>query len=424
VCILGFRFFDLINAFAVNVFFFDQWDFLAPFFEGDATFTRLFLAEPTPFREGLGLIVDKYLYAATDWNVRAEGFLIAACVFIAMLLALVLKRRLFGKLSLGDAIIPMIFLTLGQYETFIGTPNPSYSGIPLILILLYCLSQLQRRYPLRFALCLVLNFFLVYTGYGLLMGPITLCIFAMECYWSLRRISEVPLASSITALAIAAATLGSFFIHYRFFGGVSCFVFPYPHLSAYPRFVALMVAQFVNITAPSTLALAVGAVGLLIATAILAVSVRSLVKGRRLEPLQIVSGVLIAYSLLFAANAAVGRVCIGPAAASASRYVTQMIPGALGIYLFVQSLSRSQVRQFSLVVLTALLIRGCLFVSPGMLWYTNGKRAWVNCYVLTEDIAHCDQATNFQIHPRPEETKLKQKLDYLKEHHLNLFADD
>jgi hypothetical protein len=123
VGILGIRYFSVISYFSVNVLYFDQWDFLAPLFQGNASLGQFFFWQHGPHREGLGLIADSLLYPLTDWNTRAESFLIAGCVFTAMLFALVLKYRLFGRLSWGDAAIPMIFLTLAQYETFIGTPN-------------------------------------------------------------------------------------------------------------------------------------------------------------------------------------------------------------------------------------------------------------------------------------------------------------
>ena len=421
--VLGYRFFGLIDRYAVNVFFFDQWDFLKPFFDGDTGLGRLFLAEPTPFREGLGLIVDKFLYAATAWNVRAESFLIGACVFTAMLLALVLKRKLFGRLSPWDVAIPLMFLPAAQFETFVGTPNPSYSGIPLVLLLLYCLALLKPNYKVRFALCLVLNFFLVYTGYGMLMGPVTLCIFGVECYRSLRGKSDVPVGAAVAAVVIAAATLGSFFIDYRFEGGVGCFQFPDPDLPGYPHFMALMLGNFLLSGYSSRLLTIAGTAVLTMAVAILALSLRSAVKGKRLSPVELASGVLLAYSLLFAANAAVGRVCVGlPQAALASRYLTQMIPGALGIYCYLQSISQAKLRMYALATLVVMLIPN-QFVDFGLeRWYAEGKRAWADCYILTEDIDGCDNATHFQIYPRPQETRLKEKLDYLKEHHLNLFA--
>ncbi len=56
-------------------------------------------------------------------------------------------------------------------------------------------------------------------------------------------------------------------------------------------------------------------------------------------------------------------------------------------------------------------------------WYSNGKRDWANCYVRTENIHYCDQSANFLLHTPFEEIGLKEKLDYLKRHRLNLFSE-
>jgi hypothetical protein len=65
-------------------------------------------------------------------------------------------------------------------------------------------------------------------------------------------------------------------------------------------------------------------------------------------------------------------------------------------------------------------------------WYSNGKRDWANCYVRTENVHYCDQSANLWVHPHPEQIvdlghgpdlNLQQKLDYLKQHRLNLFYE-
>jgi hypothetical protein len=65
-------------------------------------------------------------------------------------------------------------------------------------------------------------------------------------------------------------------------------------------------------------------------------------------------------------------------------------------------------------------------------WYSNGKRDWATCYVRTENVPYCDQSANFWVHPYPEQIvdfghgpdlNLQQKLDYLKQHRLNLFYE-
>jgi hypothetical protein len=161
---LGIRLFAFISDYSVNVLFQDQWDFLTPLFDGKASLVKLFLYQHGPHREGLGLIADSFLFPVTNWNARAESFLAGICVFAATLFALLLKYRLFGGLSYGDVAIPLIFLTLAQHETFIGAANAAPSAFPLLLIVLYSLALLTPRYRVRYALCLFLNFLLIFTG--------------------------------------------------------------------------------------------------------------------------------------------------------------------------------------------------------------------------------------------------------------------
>jgi hypothetical protein len=419
---LGIRLFKFISDYSVNVLFFDQWDFLGPLFRGNASLGELFFYQHGPHREGLGLIADYYLYPLTDWNVRAESFLIGACVFAAMLLALLLKYRLFGRLSYGDVAIPLIFLTMAQYETFIGTPNAAYSAIPLLLILLYCLALTVKRYHLRYALCLLLNFLLIFTGFGLFMGAVTIGVFAVECYRRLRNVGEIPLGWPIGGMSVAAASLALFFIHYTFQPADSCFVFPNPDLAGYPRFVALMVAKFFGVVSPFRLAEAVGLAGILIALAMLAHLASKLVKEKSLRNMHLVPAVLLTYSTLFALNTAIGRACLGPDAARTARYATLLIPGVTAFYLYLQSLTSPGIRRALTATFILLLIPGCLIVDSAADWFAEGKRAWVDCYIRTGNIPGCDKATGFAIYPNPEQTRLKEKLDYLKARRLNLFS--
>src|SRR6202051_923979 len=106
--VLGTRFFWIIRKYSVNIFFMDQWDYLTPFFQQKATFANLFFLEHGPHREGIGLLPDKFLYPLTHWDVRVDSYLIGGALFIAMLLALRLKYRLFGSLSYTDVAIRVL----------------------------------------------------------------------------------------------------------------------------------------------------------------------------------------------------------------------------------------------------------------------------------------------------------------------------
>ena len=134
-------------------------------------------------RQGLGALLSYFVEPHLQWNSRAETFMATAIVSLAALCALYLKTRLWGPLSFPDIAIPLIFFTPAQYESLWETPNFSYSPLPLLLVVLYCLGLTCERAVTRYALVLVINVLAIYTGYGLLVGFITPCWLILEYYW-------------------------------------------------------------------------------------------------------------------------------------------------------------------------------------------------------------------------------------------------
>jgi hypothetical protein len=421
---LGFTFFRYTLKYSVNVLYWDQWDFLTPLFHQSWGLRELFLEQLGPHREGVGLIADSVLYAMTHWNTRAESIMIAGFIFLAMLLSLALKRNLFGPITYSDLAIPLMFLTLAQWETLTGTPNPAHSSFPLVMIMLYCLALLLRNRLLRYGLVLLLNFLLIYTGFGLFMGVITLGIFALEVYWQLRRMPPRTLALPFAGFIVAGASLGSFFFRYKFLPAADCFVFPYHPVTAYWSFIALMFWEFVGPANHWVVGTSVGTILLVFAGMVLSVQARNLVMLERPPLNALIVAVLLGYSLLFTIGSAVGRVCLGRQAAETSRYTTLLIPAFLALYFYLLSLSHVRLRKLALGLFVAMLIPSALTVRKGAHWIADGKRAWATCYLQSENIDYCDTSVRFKIHPYPEYNNgLKEKLDYLKQHRLNLFAD-
>jgi hypothetical protein len=256
------------------------------------------------------------------------------------------------------------------------------------------------------------------------MGIVTIGVFAVECCWRLRGVGEIPLPASIAAMLVACASLGSFFVHYTFQPAVECFVFPYHSLRAYPLFVALMISRFFGLMTPVRGAEAIGALGILAAAAFLFGLAWRLVRGRRFENVQLIAAVLLTFSILFAVNTAIGRVCLGlPTAAWPPRYVSLLIPGVTAFYLLLQRIGSADIRRVLTGAFILLLLPGSLSIDHGFAWFAAGKQAWVECYLTNENISWCDKAAGFALYPGPEPVRLKEKLDYLKEHHLNLYAD-
>ena len=403
---------------SVNFLFWDQWDFYTPLFN-HASLWQIFIWQHGPHREGIGLVLDKFLLDWTHWSTRAESLLIVAAILSAAAVAVRLKAKLFGKLDYTDFFIPCLFLTLAQIDQLIGVPNPSYSAFPELLIMLYCLAWTMRNRPARYGAILVLNFLLLYTGFGFFMGIVTLVLLALDVRRSLRVPSSgVPL----TALGLALISFASFFYHYRWMPAVSCFVFPDPHPLNYPWFISLELSLFVGVRRSLVLASVLGAGLMLVIAALLLWHGVRLWRAKCWADLDVTMVALSGFTFLFALNAAIGRVCLGmPAAGQSSRYMGLLVPAFLAMYLHLLSWRDGTKKAVALTVFALIVLPNTLKMHRDPV-EENGKRAWQACYLKVEDIDYCDRVTGYPTHWDPAATHLKEKLDYLKRNRLNLFS--
>jgi len=420
--VLSLRFFGVIRKYSVNCFFMDQWGYLAPFFRGRPGFAELFLYQHGPHREGIGLLPDKFLFPLTHWNSRVDGFVIGIAIVVAMLVALLLKRRLFGSLSYSDIAIPVIFLSLEQYETLVEVTNPAPYAFPLLLIMLYCLALLCRNRLLRLVLVLSLNFLLIYTGYGLVMGVVTIGVLSLECYRSWPRMTPSPFAYPAIGLLLAVASLGSFFVHYKLLPHMGCFGAARAPLSQYAEFIVLMLSSPVvpNHTRLVTMTLFGKAIFLGIIALLGLYSFRLL--KRTSSASDLVGAVLLGFCLLFCVATAEGRLCIGMDQAYRPRHATLLIPAFLAIYFYLVSRSWGGRRPVVLALFILLLLPATLHEPrTDLRWLADSKRAWVSCYLHGGNISDCNRQAGIVLNPYPERVHLQQKLDYLQQHQLNFF---
>jgi hypothetical protein len=421
--VAAYRLVEAVSRYSVNLIFWDQWDFYTPLFNRSSLW-QVFFWEHSPHREGIGLVLDKFVLDWTHWNSRAEAFFMVGALLAAAIVALSLKRKLFGSFSYSDIIIPSIFLTLAQMEVLVGEENPSYSVFPELLIGLYCLAWMLQKPIARYATVLVLNFLLIYTGFGIFMGVVTIGGLLFELQRAFRS-GPNPRGLTTGAFVLAIASLASFFYHYRWDPSIACH-FPDPHVWNYAWFVGLMMAYFLGLRAvlPATLT---GVILVTAASAILLWHGVRLWRRQGASPSNLIVVILLSFSLLFAANAAVGRTCFGmPEAAQFSRYMGLLVPAFLAIYFHLLTLQEGTVR-------TALLWLFVLAVIPGTVCMPNGyspqivkdgKLAWKTCILQTGNIDYCDHATGFQVYPNPRRTQLLEKLQFLQKNRLNLYSEE
>ena len=418
------RLLRLVSLYAVNVFFMDQWEF------NDATLFQhhglwqMFRWQHGPHRQGLGAVVAFSIEPLFRWNSRIESFVIAFVLLAVTGCALYLKQRLFGRLELFDVCIPLILLSPLQYETVFITANFAHGPLPVLLVLLYCLSWTISNPIYRYSSILVLNFLAIHTGFGLFLGVVTPVALLADY---LLRSPERPRGSLVftASFLLSALSLALFFFHYTYQTSVDCAP-DFPRSPApFIRFLFLMLANLFAIKGTGFFPFFVGALLFSTMVSVLGVCAASLYLHRSArDPVTWTVAMLLAYSLLFSFNAAYGRSCLGPSVAQVSRYVIYLELGLLGLYLFIANLSSSPVRRLC----SALLLAALLAASPirdgdqkVMNFVASAKRNWSACYFRLEQIRECNHAVGYGVYPLPT-PELKSKLDFLKQTRLNLYA--
>lgn len=415
------RLLAVVSHYSVNLIFWDQWDFYTPLFR-HASLWEIFTWEHSPHREGIGLVLDKFVLEWTHWNSRAEALFMVGVLVAAAALALGLKRKLFGRFEVSDCVIPCLFLTFAQMEVLVGEENPSYSVFPELLLVLYCLAWMIRNKVLRYALVLFLNFLSIYTGFGFFAGIVTIGVLLVDfCRRARAKSKSWSLAAG--ALLAAAVSFGSFFYHYRWDPSISCRI-PDAHPVHYAWFVSLLMSYFLGLRAVVWATV----VGVLLAGAALVLLVGHgvrLWRQQQWQPVDLTIVILLSFSSLFAVNAALGRSCLGlPEAAQFSRYMGLLVPAFLAMYFHLLTWQPSRWRTAALAFFVIALIPGMVRMpngySPQIV--SEGKRAWKACILQSGNIGYCDSATGSPAYPNPRRTQMLEKLRYLQTNRLNLYS--
>jgi ABC-type multidrug transport system fused ATPase/permease subunit len=325
-----------------------------------------------------------------------------------------------------DVTIPLIVLTLANYEAYVGTTNPAHGPVPLFLVLCLALLRFLPNTALRVALTLFVNFLLVYTGFGVFFGLVVFLLMLVDLAASVR--AREGIVRHLVGAAGSAATLLLFFRwHYSFQPAVGCFVFPDPHPIRYGEYISTLYLRAFQLHDLAPRGALVGA-GVLVTAASAAVllwatwrTLRSWGSSR----VHVVAFALSAFCLLFAANTAIGRVCLGVEQAASSRYVSYSLLSVLAMYYALQT---AQLRPWLRTGLLSVLLVLCLVKEsrsdhdlPVVRSYSEGKARWAACYLREENVSSCNQSAKFSVYPEGQETHLEEKLRYLKERHLNLF---
>jgi len=418
--VLAARLLLIVKRYSVNVLYHDQWIFDDATIFQKHSLLEIFRWQHGPHRLGVGGLLSKLIEPTFHWNSRYEAFGVWGIICLACFAAVWLKIRLFGRLGYADAVIPLLFFTPVQYESLIGGVSPAHGPLPLLVVMLYCVAWTIEAERRRYVWVLVVNMLLIYTGFGLFMGILTPFVTGIDYYRRRNR-------AAFVACMVSTLTMASFFVGYRTDTAAGCSV-GLDNPIHYFLFVGFMLANFIQIHVSRTLVLAI-MIGSLVAVALLATSgfflIRTL-RNKSLSGAQLITSILLLYSVLFSFSTAYGRMCLGLAAAQGSRYMTYLVLFFFALYLGALSAQVRIERNVFVGMVAALALLSSGFVEKmnvaSMEEIAHERQAWSACYLRTSDIDSCDRETDSFICWRPEPPDLKLKLEYLKQHHLNLYS--
>ena len=420
--VLAIRFYHFVALWAVNVLYWDQWDFLDGFFQ-EKDLVTLFRWQHGPHRQGLGALFLQVVYGATNWNIRVEAYVSATIILIATVAFLALKRRVAGRWDFTDAVIPLATLTTLQFEIFAGAQNPSHGPLPMLLVAATAATLLVKNAKVAAPLLVVLGLLSTYTGFAVFNGALIPALLGARLLFSWRT-PERNLWGA--AFVLSGGALASFLVGYEHRSAVECFHFPHDKPHEYLQYGAVMFGKALGISGefgrpwrlekqiPMFLAYA----------ALFAVSgwaAWKTLKTRGQDRLSEVIFQLSAFTLAFGFFTAVGRICLGIDTARTSRYVPYEVPGIVALYLGatmgLRSPRRRRLAGGALLLLLAVKEAKSYKILTDAAHVRDGKVRWVTCYLAFQDIGRCDQDAQFRVHPGLDPAKLK----YLEDHGLSFF---
>src|SRR5260370_42700956 len=121
-----------------------------------------------------------------------------------------------------------------------------------------------------------------------------------------------------------------------------------------------MFANFLAVKQGMILASIFGMGVTVVVSSLLVWHIRALWKDHSAERASILIVILLGFSLTFSAATAVGRVCLGPEGARASRYLTLLIPAFLGIYVSILTIPNDRKRVVLAGVFLLVLLPRCV----------------------------------------------------------------
>ncbi len=393
----------LIEGYGVNMLFLDQWNILYPIIKQEglwAAFSQL----NGPHRQGLGGIIQYVIYPLSGWNTQWEAYVAVFFLALTTLIAVRIKQRLTGTLTLADLCIPFLFLSLQLYESILVAPNLSHGVLPLFLFFLSayvmcCVADRWQGPVLAFLVLLT-----TYTGFAFFSTVLMIPFLFIKFWRSIDKgLQRTFFFSGVFALFFG----GSFFYNYTLQPAVLCFKFPHDRPWEYLTYSFHVFNNALGLyELPTSIQIIfhqwLTPIPFILLTGLWLGTLYRLVHKKMSSTADNILFYLISISLLFYALTAVGRVCLGPESARAPRYLMYAIPTFFAIYLILTKwLPSSRWKSLLMTILFLLLVskevRLHQYLPSRLQEYKMTKLTWKECYLQHKSIQKCNKQVGMVI---------------------------
>ena len=323
-----------VGRHAINMPFWDEWDITQEVTQENNWFTIL-THQHNEHRIGVGLAVAKIAAYFTNWNQFFETKIISFQLLLSCLLILLLIKKIRGKITLLDLIIPLIFFNTFQDGNIIFSFQLTFV-FPLVFLCLGLASLLIKEIPIRNLLIVFFSLLAAFSSFhGLFVPLVFIAFFVLEFIKDRRQSLKIFLPTLLAEIAVIA----SYFIGYKsqlqtsltFNFGQRFFDFLATMFSNGFFFTDRNGEWFFFSYLVLIITLIFGLIGLW----------NFFREHEKTLSLSIIGSLLIAYALLFNLSITVGRSAFGLGQGITTRYLTFSMLAALGVFLIVSECKKT-----------------------------------------------------------------------------------
>lgn len=417
--------FAFTYRYAVNLVFWDEWDYFTPLWT-NGSLKDLFFWQHGPHRMGVGYWIIAAIAKLTAWNSVAQAFGSAVFLVATAVIYYILKLKLTGRTHFLDLIFPILGLSLVHYEVLIAG-NIALNAFPLFGVSVFALVYASAlRSWVKQALLILITAAVTFSGFGVFWCLVHIGLILYEEI-KIRKIRASKICSVLFLCLLLYLMFGP---GYRHDSGASCPTCPSPKFYQYIIFMLSGFAKLFAFYQGVPLAVQV-----LVAFAFLIFSIRFFyrrgVKKLR-DSISPVLPALIAFSVIFIAAAALGRAGLSSTGGRESRYMCYLLPAVFACYIWIAQQPAMDTAVgwykksgiwFAVLLFSTYPYHAAFNYDHYHGFYFSIKEKWLKSFRANQNLEQADREAGGKIFPDYNNPAFQRGMKYLKENRFNLFRD-